>query len=124
MKIENIIINLQKERDRHNYIYLYDKTNHTAVNHLNIDLPPLPHTKKQIEHFNTYTVEAIKQNSSFDGDVLKLGNLIEIKPVYLQDKDGNETLEGYDIYRYASEEATEDEDYDFDADFITTVYLK
>ena len=62
MKLENIIINLQKERDRHNYIYLYDKTHHTAVNHLHIDLPPLPHTRKQIEHFNTYTVEAIKEN--------------------------------------------------------------
>ena len=66
-------------------------------------------------------VEAIKQNSFFDGDVLKLGNLIEVKPVYEQETC---QLVGYDIYRYASEEAMEDEDYDFDADFITTVYLK
>lgn len=69
-------------------------------------------------------VKAIEQNSSFDGEVLKLGNLLEIKPVYLHDKDGNKTLEGYDIYRYASDEAMEEEGYDFDADFITTVYLK
>lgn len=68
-------------------------------------------------------VEAIKKNSFFDGDVLKLGNLLEIKPVYMHDKDNNKTLEGYDIYRYASEEAMEEEDYDFDADFITTVYI-
>lgn len=69
-------------------------------------------------------VKAIETNSSFDGDVLKLGKLLEIKPVYLHDKEGNKTLEGYDIYRYASEEAMEDEDYDFDADFICTVWLK
>ena len=65
-------------------------------------------------------IEAIKQNSSFDGDVLKLGNLIEVKPVYEQE---SSQLVGYDIYKYASEEAMEDEDYDFDADFITTVYI-
>ena len=64
-------------------------------------------------------VEAIKQNSSFDGEVLKVGNLIEVKPVWEKDE-----IIGYDIYKYASEEAMEDEDYDFDADFITTVYLK
>ena len=65
-------------------------------------------------------IEAIKQNSSFDGDVLKLGNLIEVKPVYEQESC---QLVGYDIYKYASEEAMEDEDYDFDGDFITTVYI-
>ena len=72
-------------------------------------------------------IEAIKQNSSFDGDVLKLGNLIEVKPVYetnyTKGTDMSQVV-GYDIYKYASEEAMEDEDYDFDADFITTVYLK
>ena len=65
-------------------------------------------------------IEGIKQKSSFDGDVLKLGNLIEVKPVYEQE---SSQLIGYDIYKYASEEAMEDEDYDFDGDFITTVYI-
>ena len=64
--------------------------------------------------------EAIQKNSSFDGDVLNLGNLIEVKPVYEQE---TSQLVGYDIYKYASEEAMEDEDYDFDGDFITTVYI-
>ena len=64
-------------------------------------------------------VEAIKQNSSFDGDVLRLGNLIEIKPVFEEDE-----IIGYDIYRYADEELMENDDYDFDADFICSVYLK
>lgn len=62
----------------------------------------------------------IQENSSFDGNVLKLGNLIEVKPVYEQE---SSQLIGYDIYKYASEEAMEDEDYDFDGDFITTVYI-
>lgn len=68
-------------------------------------------------------VEAIKENSSFDGEVLKLGKLIEIKPVYSHSINELNKLEGYDIYRYADEELMEDEDYDFDSDFITTVYV-
>ena len=67
--------------------------------------------------------EAIKQNSSIDGDVLKLGNLVEVKPVYEHSINELNKLIGYDIYKYASEEAMEDEDYDFDGDFITTVYV-
>ena len=73
------------------------------------------------EEINKILEMLIRENSSFDGEVLKLGNLIEVKPVYEQESC---QLVGYDIYKYASEEAMEDEDYDFDADFITTVYLK
>ena len=73
-------------------------------------------TKEEIEK----VAQAILKNSSSDGDVIKLGNLIEFKPVYGQDN----TVEGYDIYKYADEELmVEDEDYDFDADYICTVYV-
>ena len=73
-------------------------------------------TKEEIEK----VAQAILKNSSSDGDVIKLGNLIELKPVYGQDN----TVEGYDIYKYADEELmAEDEDYDFDADYICTVYV-
>lgn len=69
-------------------------------------------------------VEAIKHNTSFDGDIINLGNLLELKPVYSQlDKD-TKVLEGIDVYRYADRELMEeDEDYDFDSDYITTVYI-
>lgn len=67
----------------------------------------------------TKIVNAVEEESSFDGEVLKLGNILEVKPVY----DNNEII-GYDIYKYADEELMEDDDYDFDSDFITTVYLK
>ena len=73
-------------------------------------------TKEEIEK----VVQAILKNSSSNGDVVKLGNLIEFKPVYGQ----NNTVEGYDIYKYADEELmADDEDYDFDADYICTVYV-
>ena len=73
-------------------------------------------TKEEIEK----VAQAILKNSSSDGDVIKLGNLIEFKPVYGQDN----TVKGYDIYKYADEELmAEDEDYDFDADYICTVYV-
>ena len=65
----------------------------------------------------------IQNNSSYDGEILRLGNLLEIKPVYSHNMDGNNCLEGYDIYKYASPQEMEDEDYDFDADFICTVYV-
>lgn len=71
-----------------------------------------------VAEFNK-VVKAVEQESSFDGYVLKLGKLLEIKPVLEENK-----IIGYDIYRYADEELMEDEDYDFDSDFITTVYLK
>ena len=73
-------------------------------------------TKEEIEK----VAQAILKNSSSNGDVVKLGNLIEFKPVYGQDN----IVEGYDIYKYADEELmAEDEDYDFDADYICTVYV-
>ena len=73
-------------------------------------------TKEEIEK----VAQAILKNSSSNGDVVKLGNLIEFKPVYGQDN----TVEGYDIYKYADEELmVENEDYDFDADYICTVYV-
>ena len=71
-----------------------------------------------VAEFNK-VVKAIEHESSFDGDVLKLGNILEVKPVY----DNNEII-GYDVYKYADEELMEGDDYDFDSDFITTVYLK
>ena len=72
-----------------------------------------------VAEFNK-VVEAIKGESSFDGDVLKLGKLLEVKPVY----DNDNKIIGYDVYRYADEELMEDDDYDSDSDFITTVYSK
>lgn len=72
-------------------------------------------------------VKAIEKESSFDGEVLKLGKLLEIKPVvernYTKGCDCPEII-GYDIYRYADEELMEDDDYDFDSDFIMTIYKK
>ena len=77
-----------------------------------------------VAEFNK-VVKAIEHNSSFDGYVLKLGNLLEVKPIYTQnaEKPNGQELIGYDIYRYADEELMEDDDYDFDADFICSVYL-
>ena len=73
-------------------------------------------TKEEIEK----VAQAILKNSSSNGDVVKLGNLIEFKPVYGQ---GN-TVEGYDIYKYADEELmAENEDYDFHGDYICTGYV-
>ena len=73
-------------------------------------------TKEEIEK----VAQAILKNSSSNGDVVKLGNLIEFKPVYGQ----NNTVEGYDIYRYVDEELIAgDEGYDVDADYICTVYV-
>ena len=69
-------------------------------------------------------VEAIKHNSYSDGEVIYLGNIFEIKPVYLTDSDNNKTLSAVDIYKYQDPEVMEeDEDYDYDSDYITTVYL-
>ena len=68
-------------------------------------------------------VEAIKNKSSFDGDIINLGNLLELKPAYsFLDKE-TRVLEGIDIYKYTDRELMEDEDYDFDSDYITTVYI-
>ena len=75
-----------------------------------------------VAEFNK-VVEAIKHNSSFDGEVLKLGKLLEIKPIYEHSKNEPNKLVGFDIYRYADEELMEDDDYDFDADFIGSVFI-
>ena len=73
-------------------------------------------SKEEIEK----VAQAILKNSTSNGDVVQLGNLIELKPVYNQ----SNTIEGYDIYKYADEELiAENEDYDFDADYICTVYI-
>lgn len=70
-------------------------------------------------------IEEVKGKSYVKDGILYLGELLEIKPILMTDKDGNQTLEGYDIYRYADQELMEeDEDYDFDADYITTVMEK
>ena len=73
-------------------------------------------------------IKAIEKESSFDGEVLKLGKLLEIKPVYTHRKgktgEDFQELEAVDVYRYADEELMEDDDYDFDSDYITTIYLK
>lgn len=59
--------------------------------------------------------ELIKTNSYSDGETLFLGGLLEIKMF------NNETGFGVDIYKAGPEEKPED--YDYDSDYITTVYL-
>lgn len=68
-------------------------------------------------------IKEIKSKSYVKDGILYLGELFEIKPIFIIGKDGNQVLEGYDIYNYADQELIEDdEDYDFDSDYITTVY--
>ena len=67
--------------------------------------------------------KAILSHSASDGEVINLGNIIEIKPVYRTSNKGREEVEGLDIYKYATPEAMEADDYDFDSDYICTVYL-
>ena len=67
-------------------------------------------------------IKNIVDSSTFDGEVLYLGNLLEIKPVYMYNKNGNKSLEGYDIYKYADKKLMEDENYNFDADYICTIH--
>lgn len=73
-------------------------------------------------------VEAVKNNSHSNGYTIYLGNLLEIKPVYTHRKgktgEDFQELEAVDVYRYADEELMEDDNYDFDSDYITTIYLK
>ena len=59
----------------------------------------------------------IKNKSYIKEDVIYLGNFIEVKPIYDGDK-----LAGIVIYKYTSPEDMEDDDYDFDGDYITTIY--
>lgn len=76
---------------------------------------------------NNKIIKEIKQNSSMVNGVLKIGKLLELKPIYqtiyTKGCDCSEII-GYDIYKYADEELMQNEDYDFDSDYITTVYLK
>ena len=61
---------------------------------------------------------ALKKNSYIEknGNVV-LGNLIE-----LHFSEGNEYV---DVYKYVPQEVIEaDKDYDFDEDFLTSIYLK
>ena len=64
--------------------------------------------------------ELIKKNSHYNQEtgVISIGNLIEIN---LHTTDNNNCI---DIYKYQEPEVMEDEDYDFDADYITTIYLQ
>ena len=57
--------------------------------------------------------QAIKKHSSSDCETVNIGNLIEIKI--------NEDC--LDIYKYAEQKDMEDEDYDFDEDYLCTVYF-
>lgn len=71
-------------------------------------------------------LEAIENNSYSDGETFVIGEFIEIKPIYVYGKDDSRTLEGIDIYRYADFSGLTDEeleDYDYDADFIKSIYL-
>lgn len=60
--------------------------------------------------------KAIKGNITFDGDRITLGNILELKL--------HEEGEFLDVYKYAEEKDMEDDEYDFDEDFIGSVYLK
>lgn len=74
-----------------------------------------------VAEFNKF-IKAILTYSKYEDGNLNLGNLIELKPIYMQYSTGK-SLEGYDIYKYADKELMGDEDYDFDADYICTIYL-
>lgn len=62
--------------------------------------------------------DVIKKNSFSDGVVVVLGGIIELKS--FDDERGF----GIDVYKYVPQEEMEkDDDYDFDSDYITTIYL-
>ena len=69
----------------------------------------------------TKVIDIVSKNSSTDGDVVYLGNILELKLVK-DEETGNITT--IDIYKYASQEEMEEDDYDFDGDYITSIYLK
>ena len=60
--------------------------------------------------------EIIKNNSHYDEEtgIISIGDLIEIK---LHDDENC-----IDIYKYATQEEMEDDDYDFDDDYITSIF--
>ena len=59
----------------------------------------------------------IKNNSYFNEElgIISIGNLIEIKL--------HENENCMDIYKYQTQEAMEEEDYDFDNDYLTSIYF-
>jgi hypothetical protein len=62
----------------------------------------------------------IKESSHYNSEtgVISIGNLIEVN---LHTTDNENCI---DIYKYQNPEVMEqDEDYDFDADYLTTIYL-
>ena len=64
-----------------------------------------------------YIHEKVKESSYVDnnGNII-IGELLELH--FSEDKTC------IDIYKYASQEQMEDEDYDFDGDYLTTINLK
>ena len=71
---------------------------------------------QNLEEIKTTLYKAIKNNSYLKDEVIILGNLIEVKI--------SDSGEFADIYKYANPEDLEKDDYDFDADYLTTIYLK
>lgn len=63
---------------------------------------------------NELITEVVK-HSYFDGETIELGNLLSIHI----SEDGN----CVDIYKWASQEAMEADDYDFDGDYICTLNI-
>lgn len=60
-------------------------------------------------------IELIKSHSHFDGETIELGNLISLHI--------NEEGDCVDVYKWASQEAMEADDYDFDSDYICTLNI-
>ena len=74
--------------------------------------------EQAVELILDFIHKQIKKNSYIEknGNVV-LGNLIE-----LHFSEGNEYV---DVYKYVPQEVIEaDKDYDFDEDFLTSIYLK
>lgn len=61
-------------------------------------------------------IQTIKNNSRNEGDRIILGDLIELHI--------SEDGKNLDVYKYADLSDVDIEDYDFDADYITTISLK
>ena len=62
--------------------------------------------------------DAIKNNSHSDGEVIVLGEIIELKSF------GDERGTGVDVYKYVPQEEREKaDDYDYDSDYLTTIYF-
>ena len=62
--------------------------------------------------------DAIKNHSHSDGEVIVLGEIIELKPF------GDERGTGVDVYKYVPQEEREKDDgYDYDSDYLTTIYF-